>query len=319
MANDAGPAKLAKYEDHINFTSLARQTDTKQKTVDFCQKYNLIPKEINCPVCECKLDKIHFKGEQQKVLFRCFKSTCRKDISALKNTWFENRNISIEKSLVLTYCFSTKASYDFAIRETSGPEYGFKETSRETVSDTFSYCREVCSEILFKDGNTVVGGPGCIVEIDEAKFGKRKYNRGRVVEGQWVFGGICRETKDCFFVAVQDRTAETLLALIKQHIRPGSIIHSDCFASYNNIEAELGHQHYTVNHSENFVDPTTGCHTNTIESTWWSVKRSLRSSHTRQQNFGDHLAEYMYFRKIGTSGKMFSQFLLDIGRVYPGL
>jgi hypothetical protein len=30
------------------------------------------------------------------------------------------------------------------------------------------------------------------VEIDEAKIGKRKYNRGRYLEEQWVFGGIER-------------------------------------------------------------------------------------------------------------------------------
>ena len=28
------------------------------------------------------------------------------------------------------------------------------------------------------------------MEIDESKFGKRKYHRGRSVDGHWVFGGI---------------------------------------------------------------------------------------------------------------------------------
>ena len=41
-----------------------------------------------------------------------------------------------------------------------------------------------------------LGGPGTIVEIivsmveiDEAKFGRQKYHRGRLVDGHWVLGG----------------------------------------------------------------------------------------------------------------------------------
>ena len=45
-----------------------------------------------------------------------------------------------------------------------------------------------------------IGGEGEIVKIDESKFGKQKYNVGRVIEGQWVFGGVCRNTKGFFIV-----------------------------------------------------------------------------------------------------------------------
>ena len=34
-----------------------------------------------------------------------------------------------------------------------------------------------------------IGGENVVVEIDEAKFGRRKYNRGRITEGKWIFGG----------------------------------------------------------------------------------------------------------------------------------
>ena len=37
-----------------------------------------------------------------------------------------------------------------------------------------------------------LGGEGEVVEIDESKFGKRKYNKGKRAKGQWVFGGIQR-------------------------------------------------------------------------------------------------------------------------------
>ena len=109
------------------------------------------------------------------------------------------------------------------IEETSGVCYGDSVvTSSETVSDNNSYCREVMIDSLFVDGEVKqIGGANCTVEIDEAKFGKRKYNRGRMVEGQWVLGGICRETKETFFVPVEDRTSETLIGLIKKHDRTG--------------------------------------------------------------------------------------------------
>lgn len=102
-----------------------------------------------------------------------------------------------------------------------------------------------------------LGGPERIVEIDEAKIGKRKYNRGRLVKGHWIFGGYERESKKIFIVPVEDRTETTLLACIKEWILPGTIIVSDCWKSYNCLSNE-GFQHLTVNHSYNFVDPESG-------------------------------------------------------------
>jgi hypothetical protein len=37
-----------------------------------------------------------------------------------------------------------------------------------------------------------IGGPGIIVEMDESKFGKCKYNMGHRVKGNWVWGCIER-------------------------------------------------------------------------------------------------------------------------------
>lgn len=81
-----------------------------------------------------------------------------------------------------------------------------------------------------------IGGPGVIVEIDESKFGKRKYNRGHLVEGQWVLGGVERtEERRLFLVSVERRDADTLLSVIQEKVAPGSIIYSDCWAAYGGI------------------------------------------------------------------------------------
>jgi hypothetical protein len=59
-----------------------------------------------------------------------------------------------------------------------------------------------------------INGISKVVEIDESFFFRRKYIRGRLGEGQWVFGGIERGTSNCFLVPVVNRRAETLLSII---------------------------------------------------------------------------------------------------------
>ena len=90
--------------------------------------------------------------------------------------------------------------------------------------------------------STQVGGPNKIVEIDEAKFGTRKYHRGRLIQGKWVFGGYERDSKKIFIVAVEDRKAETLLDVIKKWIHPGTTIMSDCWKAYNCLHNQ-GYKH----------------------------------------------------------------------------
>jgi len=59
-----------------------------------------------------------------------------------------------------------------------------------------------------------IGGPNKTVEIDESKFGWRKYNRGHRVKEQWVFGSVEFESGKTFLVPVTDTTADTLMAVI---------------------------------------------------------------------------------------------------------
>ena len=75
--------------------------------------------------------------------------------------------------------------------------------------------RDITYEVMIKNPKKI-GGPGLNVEIDESKFGKRKYKKGRVVEGSWVFGGICRERPNqTFFVVEPRKDAKTLIPWIK--------------------------------------------------------------------------------------------------------
>ena len=134
----------------------------------------------------------------------------------------------------LTYYWVYKTRQDTVRRE-------LKIGCEETLVDWYNLCREVCSEVLEKE-NVKVGGPGKVAEIDESKFGKRKYHKGRRKDDVRVFGGIERDTKNCFLTSVQDRSAGTLIPIIKQYVLPGTTIISDYWKAYSRVTEE-GYEH----------------------------------------------------------------------------
>jgi transposase-like protein len=161
------------------------------------------------------------------------------------------------------------------------------------------FCKETM--LAFLEGCSVkIGGPNKTVEIDESKFGRRKYLRGHPVEGLWVFGGVKRESGETFLVPVKDRTVNTLIAIIRDWIEPGTTVISDCWGAYRGLGSQ-GYMHRTFNHSIHFVDPHTGAHTNTILSTWRHVKVFL-GQYNRGDDYEFHLAHYMFASRYKAQG-----------------
>ncbi|XP_035226609.1 uncharacterized protein LOC118198937 [Stegodyphus dumicola] len=173
--------------------------------------------------------------------------------------------LTIAEIFVLTYDVLEKIATSKIMKE-----YGF---GSNTMASWSQCIRETILEYI-EMNSQMIGGPGKTVEIDESKFGKKKYHRSHHVEGQWVFGGVERDSGDSFFVAVHDGTAQTLISVIQEWIRPGTTIITDCWRAYRSLDT-LGFDHLTVNHSISFVDEITGAHTNTIEGTWRHIKTQL--------------------------------------------
>lgn len=47
---------------------------------------------------------------------------------------------------------------------------------------------------------------------------------------------MCRETRECFLVVVEDRSTETLLPTIRNHVRACSVIMSNEWLAYRRIQ-----------------------------------------------------------------------------------
>ncbi len=96
---------------------------------------------------------------------------------------------------------------------------------------------------------------------------------------------------------MKDRKKETLLNLIFNHIDAGSIIYSDMWKAYNDIsKLDKNFTHKMVNHSLHFVDPTTGTHTNTIESMWKTCKMKIKQMCGVDRRYVQHYLDEFVWR-----------------------
>ena len=223
------------------------------------------------------------------------------EFSIRKGSWFEGSNLTLEEILKLTYWWCRDVQ-----QETMRFEV---DVSGNTVVDWDSFCREVC-EVNYLECEEKIGGPGKRVQIDECKFGKRKYHRGHRVEGQWVFGGIEEGSRKSFMFAVDDRSEATLLPIIETFIEKGTTIISDCWKAYCNLEKH-GYKHETVNHSKEFVNKN-GDHTNKIEGHWRQAKQSFLHLASGSMPFQD---EFLW-RYEHKEEDLFEVFLEDAKKIY---
>ncbi|KAM0685078.1 hypothetical protein COBT_003713, partial [Conglomerata obtusa] len=68
---------------------------------------------------------------------------------------------------------------------------GFFAVDRAQVTSIL-YDFGIVMSIMSEELDDQIGGDDIIVETDESKFGKRKYNRGHKVLGAWVVGLVER-------------------------------------------------------------------------------------------------------------------------------
>jgi hypothetical protein len=224
----------------ISYADLCRTLHSIDATVRWCRAKSLLPVARDCECgCDCRV--VRRPRYPEGECFRCPRKGCQKLISFRTGTFFENSNLPLEKIIRIIHMWSTVTPLNRMRKEldvscnTCVLVYTYMQIhiqrkqidsytmhllqiSQKTAVDWYNFIRHVCAE-HFQRNPVVIGGPGIEVEIDESKFGRRKYNRGRWQEGHWVFGGIERGSGRSFMVEVPQRNAATLLPIIQQYIR----------------------------------------------------------------------------------------------------
>ena len=206
---------------------------------------------------------------------------CRTKVSIFKNTIFESKKLSLKQIFYIMNEWRKDV-----LAEITALDLNIDTRSVQRWNNKFTKI------FLWKIKNEMphyIGGPDKIVEFDETLVVKRKFNRGRILQGQkWIVVGAERGNRENYFVEfVRHRNRATLLPVIMEHVLPGTTIMTDDWGAYRRLvryTSLMNYSHFTVVHSRNFIDPITGAHTQTVEAVNSVLKRVLRKAGT---NLGD--------------------------------
>ncbi|GJQ79880.1 hypothetical protein Trydic_g18327 [Trypoxylus dichotomus] len=174
----------------------------------------------------------------------------------------QHRTVWVQESAVQGVCFRDKGlchsftsdeTYDTARREAFDEKDG-SHLSQDTIADWYQYCREtlVANFITLQEQTGQIGGQGRIVQIDESKFGRRKYNRRRRIEGHWVLGMIEEDSGDFSMVLCPNnrRGTDDLMPIIQQHVAAGTEFTPMPGGHRGLMDRGTDYDHRAVNHSD---------------------------------------------------------------------
>ena len=283
--------------------------------IQYLQSNGLLPNPKTCPVCSPNVDMVLESRDDVSDKYRWRCPSCQKRISLRDGTFFSKSRLSLQKWVILMHWWARQYPVTDAAEEA--------EVTESTASQVYQWFREVCSTKLV---NTpiILGGRNVTVQIDESLFRhKPKYHRGRSPSSeQWVFGLVDTSSSPSlgYMELVPRRDAQTLLPIIQAHTHPGTTIYSDQWRAYNTVgQLPTVSSHSTVNHSINFVDPTTGVHTQNVESYWNRVKRRFKAMMgVSSAQLPSYLDEFMWRERWGRNKEeAYTNVMADIASQYP--
>lgn len=221
-----------------------------------------------------------------RTMARCKNKYCKYRYSIYKNTVFQSCKVDVIAYLKVIDLYLHFLPLELIHRITM--------ISKDRIGKMINNFNHIDIYLNYLN-NLKFGGTGNIIEIDESKFGKRKYNKGHRVEGVWVFGAVERRSRRIFLIPIRKRTRNFLENIMFRFIHPYSIIYSDCWKSYARLNFfYLAHK--TVNHSKEFVNKEENVHTNTIEGNWSGIKRNIPFRNRTNNLVRVFLLRYMLYR-----------------------
>ncbi|WUR03066.1 DDE-TNP-IS1595 domain-containing protein [Vairimorpha necatrix] len=156
---------------------------------------------------------------------RCKWTKCKFNVSVWKDTFFQHSRLDHITVLQILNMWILGYSRK-SICQILG-------CSRQSISNILKKLKEIDIYQTYLASIGIIGGNNTIVEIDESKIGKNKYNRGQPVKGFWCFGIVERTIqRRIIFIYIEKRDQITLTNLLLKYVDRNSTIYSDMWRAY---------------------------------------------------------------------------------------
>jgi hypothetical protein len=267
--------------------------NNRMEWLTWLAEHCLIRNNNDCARCQSPMNLVRRAESPDGYSWLC--NNCSTRTSVRTGSFFANCVLSTEKIVMVLFywVYEVKCKHVMLFEEL---------VSWDTLVNYNNYFRIECHNWILNQqqqlGGFDVNGQPLYVEVDESYFFHRKYHRGGHRRGTWVVGLIERDSGRCWLEIVRRRDAQTLEQIIQNHVLPGTIIVTDAWGGYANVNHINNgvYTHEVVVHAHNFVDPVHAeIHTETIEGLWMQVKRKLRyQSGTSHGLFPSYLSAFQW-------------------------
>ena len=243
--------------------------------------------EIACPACGVQTN---FHMMTKRRAFAC--QECGHHIYPCADTIFHKSRTKLTIWFFAMYLM-TSTRHGVAAKE-------IQRQTGVTYKCAWRICHELRKLMASADHTGSLKGH---VEIDETLVGGRQSRDSRKDDGtnKTIVMGIVERDGTLRAGPIDDTTMATLNPIVIENVQPGTVVSTDEWRGYNNLEKE-GFLHGRVNHSAK--EYVRGIHhTNTLEGHWSQLKRSISGTHVHvsAKHLWKYVAEFTFRRNFRES------------------
>jgi transposase-like protein len=259
-----------------------------------------------CPKCGV-LDEKHYYIKSRR-LWKC--RACKKQFSVKVGTIFEDSPIGLDKWLaaiwMIANCKNGVSSYEIHRSIGVTQKTAWFMLHRIRLSMQTGTFEKLSGEVEVDE--TFIGGKAR--NMHESK--REQKIAGRGASGKVAVMGLLERHGEVRTRVVPDTKRRTLQVEVREHVEPGSEVHTDALRSYWGLDPEYVHK--VVDHAERYVDGHV--HTNGLENFWSLLKRGIKGTYISVEPY--HLFRYLdeqAFRFNNREGKDADRFAATTGAV----